>query len=484
MVEITELDSTAPVHLLQRSGIADLIENVEISKLVLLVENNDVSRGDIDLLVSALKEWLDYKTDKWNWLKVGENSTADELLVLKLHLAALLLSHTNETTQYDLMSLMSIYANPNVPWSSPKVASETLKLDPDLFFPFLLRFIDDLKPKLLKLANTKVSLAGYARPKVKSGLRPTLGLNGGSAGEDLVRKTWKSSSEVTSLSCVYFILQMGTEWEEFNHHWPLVTSFILNVLDDSDPLFRAQGCHLLGVFIAKYPGLLTNSRLDKVFQESVEVCLTYLPQLTPPLTSLHILQSAYPVLYQLLGLQKALYVQYIDVLEKNILGLVSHVQNRENDRETVLVLVYLVQQLHYIICEHIGVKVLACFSRTNFVVNQLLINPYVIEAENGPELVDSALQVHGAVLDKFASLNESEGQKLLLLYKYDLLGAWTVLTRRVIKYNLGTAETKDLIRSNVVKLKEIALLCGGQHEFEQDLVAIWDKAPETKDYVH
>lgn len=480
MLEVFELDNPGKA-LLDSSEVSLLLANLELSKLIDLVSDNGVSAEDGRMLVSKLKEWLDYAPAEWDWLG-GANSS--EQLVHQLQLAVALFSKVDGEVQYELMRLISYYSNARVPWSSEKVAVEAEKIPIDLCASHMRRFVEDLKPELLKSTSNKLSAAGYARPKAKSALRPTLGFSGGSAGEETIRRTWKQSGYVKSLSSICLLVQVGKTWTDYDHYWPLATTFILNVLDDSDPLFRTQGCYLLGNFIIQNGLLLTKSGLDKVFKESVEVCLSYLPKLSPASTSLHLLKSAYPVLYQLLQLQNASYLQYLDVLEKNLLGLISHVQGRDNDSETVLVLIYLVDQLRYIITQHVGTAILACFSRTNFVVSQLLINPYAVEAENGPALVDSSLKVHSAVLDLFEDLKEQDGLKIILLYKYDLLSAWTVLCKRVVKYNVGSSETGELIPTNVSKLREIAIQCGGETELQQDLQAIWTKAPETKEYVH
>lgn len=479
MVEIVEME-TPQEQDTQESEFRNLIKGSNLDEILSFVEKNELSLADLDTLYSTLTEWLQFKPRAWNWLKDDNLLSQNDELSMKLQIAVAVLPKLQGTQQFDLLVLISTYSNPNVPWSSPSISQEALKVPREILLSHMDDYMDYTKPKFLKLTSTKVSLAGYARSKIVSALRPTLGHNGGSAGEEKARGLWKQSGDVSSLSLVFQLLQVAEQWPGFVNYWPLVTTFILNILDDSDPLFKTQGCVLLGVFTAKFPELLAKSGLDNVFKQSVEVCLTYLPQMTPARTSLTVLEYSYPVLFQLMESQNARFTDYIDVLEKNVLGLISHVLNRDNDSDTVQVLILLTRQLHAIIKNHLNFQVLACFSRLNFVVSQILINPYIIESEKGPELVNDALNVHKIVLEIFLDTDDQEGRKLLFLYRYDLLGAWTVLLRRVMKYGVGSAHTKEHILANFRKLKELADSCSLSEEYQSDLHAIFERCPEIE----
>lgn len=481
MVAIIELDANDAVEndSAAASDISTLLADQNLSKL------NDLVSGSIDdhdaqLVADKLVDWLHFAPTKWNWMSVEIRENKTQQLCLQLRLAVLLFSKTNGNLQFRLMDVISYYLNEHTPWSNRRIAAEAGKIDLGLCVQHVQRFVDELKPVLLRSTVSKVSMAGYAKPKNISALRPTLGFG----SEEKIRSDWKHSPAVKSISSIYLLMKVGLAWGEYDHYWPMASTFILNVLDDSDPLFRAQGCYLLSEFISLDGSRLSKTGLDMAFKESVEVCLSYLPRLTPAAVSLYVLKAAYPVLFQLLDLQKASFRRYLDVIEKNILGLISHVQGRDNDAESVLVLAFLVDQLRYVISDHVGVAVLAIFARTNFVINQLLINPYVVEYENGPQLVDSALLVQTAILHIFSKVEDQAALTILLLYKYDLLGAWTVLCKRVVKYNVGSAYTGELIDKNVSALKAIAVSSGLGQEFHDDLHAIWTTAPETKTYVH
>lgn len=484
MVEIIELDSSNAVDGNSAStDVLVLLANNEFLALLNLLRDT-MSELDSQLVGDKLVSWLDIKPTKWDWMSPGIPEKDENRLLSCIQLAVFLFSKVSGDLQYLLMKSISYYMNEHVPWSNRKCAVEACKIDSALCIQFMQRFVDELRPELLKSTTSKVSLAGYAKPKKISALRPTLGLGGGAAGDEKNRSEWKNSHAVKSLSSICLLVKIGQSWPNYDQYWPMASTFIMNVLDDSDPLFRAQGCYLLNDFIGSNGARLSKTGLDLAFGESVEVCLTYLPQLTPAPVSLVVIKAAYPVLFVLLQLRGASYRLYLDILEKNILGLISHVQGRDNDADTMIVLTFLVDQLRYIILEHIGSAILVSFPRTNFVINQLLINPYLVERDNGPQLVDSALRVHTAILGLFTQLDDSDALDIVLLYKYDLLGAWTVLCKRVVKYNVGTPYTGELIEKNVTALKAIAVGCGLGQEFHEDLDAIWTRAPETKTYVH
>lgn len=479
MVGIVEME-TPQDGFTQGSEFRNLIKWPDLNEILGFVEKNDLPLADLDTLYSTLTEWQQFKPKAWNWLRNDDLLDRNDQLSPKIQISVAILPKLKSEQQFNLLVLISTYSNPNVPWSSPRISQEALKIPKEIVLSHMTDYMDYIKSKLLKLTSSKVSSAGYARSKIVSALQPTLGHNGGYGGEEKARNLWKQSGDVTSLSLVFQLLHVAEHWPDFVNYWPLVTMFILNVLDDSDPLFRAQGCVLLGVFASKFPELLTKSGLDQVFKQSVEVCLTYLPQMTPAKTSLTVLRNSYPVLFQLMELQNARFTDYIDVLEKNVLGLISHVLNRDNDSDTVQVLILLSRQLHIIIKDHLDAQVLACFSRLNFVVSQILINPYIIESEKGPELVNEALRVHRIILEIFLHTDDREGRKLLFLYRYDLLGAWTVLLRRVMKYGVGSAHTKELILANFQSLKEMADSCSLSDEYKTDLQAIFQKCPEIE----
>lgn len=441
-----------------------VLGEVDRLKGILRLENHAWtwdSQSDDYLLPNSDKTPL---KNEENVTKVTENS-----LPAQIRSAVLLVSQVDENSQYELVSLVSNYVNASVPWSNDAAATEAQKVV-DFCVPHMDRFFSELRPNLLALPASKVSLNGYPRTQVRTGLRPALGLSG-SAGDEEKRAEWKTNN-VATLSSVILVILAGLQWSGFGQVWPSITTFILNVLDDSDPVFRRQGCLLLAAFAQRNLHRLVQSGLDKVFLESVEVCLTYLPNLTPAHTSLQLLEVAYPVLLQLLEAQYAPYTRYLDVVEKNVLALVSHVLGRTTDPQITALLVFLINEFCLIVTTHVRESVLACFSRINFVLSLILVNPYLVESQYGWDVVDAALNAHAAILDIFTNLNDPKAAQLLLLHRHDLLAAWSVLMKRVNKYGVGSTQTGLLVTENVSRLQKIAAICGETENLLLDLQAI------------
>lgn len=461
-MKITELSS--------ENTLPELIRTRDYAGITKFVEENSISDIQSDILIGHLNQVLALPSEKWDWLTT---SSIEEFPALSL--ATFLIGKVQEKPQFDLLVLVSQYLNPHVPWSNPKLAAEAGNL-PENISKWAMDFVDYLKPQLLKLSNLKLSLAGYRRNK-KNGLRPALGFSAiGSGLEDDLRAGWKKSEMTKSLSLVCFLIRIGEKSSEFGTFWPLITSFMLNVLDDPDPVFRSQGCFLLLYFLDHGHGhLLQKSGLAQVFQESAETCLSYLPSLTPADVSLHLLRAAYPVLYRLVLVSE--YLPFVEI-EEQILSSITHVQGRDNDKETNAVLVFLVDQIHHIIQKYLGSAVLVTLSRTMFIVNQLVTNPYIIETENGVELVNSALLVHRSVLELFP--DNAEGAKLVMLYKFDFLGSWAVLGKRVEKFGVGNTATGNLIEENCQLLGGLAKLLGSLEELKSDVAEVCLRNPELR----
>lgn len=462
---------------------AEKIAQADCSESALRDLHAQILRGSVDSgVVDQLRAWLQVGGD-WNWLEAALRNTLKEL---QLDIA-LAWFEKSEEDLYDVMVLISLYMNAKTPWSNSQLAERADTIDIDRCKTHMPRLVEHVTSQILQIENHKVSLAGYRRlGSNRSGLRPTLGFSAGSAAEEEKRTNWKHSANVTVLSSVCLLMRVGNRWDQFGTVWPKITTFILNVLDDSDPLFRAQGCFLLEYYLDQDLGLfLLKSGLAPLFRESVETCFSYLPKLTPAEVSLRLLRDgAYPALYKLLRLQDHSYLPFLEVLDKNILGPISHVQGRDHDRSTNELLSFLLSQILVLVRDYVGAAILACFSRTNFMLNQLLINPYIVESELGHAVVNSALEAQHASLTKILETADPEASRLIFQYKYDLLGAWTILAKRAIKFGVGSPQTNDLLVANVDVLRQIARSIDCSTELDGDIEAVTSTVPEVKDLIH
>lgn len=447
--------------------------SVDMDKLHLHVQEHELSCEEAKSLTEKLEEWLDI-----------DNSSGPPRNLL-LNLATLLFSKTSIENQLQLLRLISVYMNPHVSWSSAELA-EAATLSVDDMAPHMPQFFEILTPHLLNVKNPKLTMAGYKNNSSKAlGLQPTLGLRYSSASEEGKRVAWKKSDARKSLSWVIAVIKVGKRWPGFDSSWPLITTFMINVLDDSDTEFRALGCQLVSLFLECDLGdILLKSGLVHVFREAVETSLSFLPNLTPAAKSVRLLSFAYPTLYLLSVLNKAKSIDFVEILDKNILGLIAHIHGRGNDGDTNKVLSLLLEQVALIIPQYINLSVLVCFSRLIFTLNQLIINPFLVDADSGLEVVNAALKCHREILGLFSLSANPETSELVLLYKYDFIASWAILGKRTVKFGVGDTHTVTLLKQNVELLRKIASTTDFERELEGDLHETCAKVSEFQEYVY
>lgn len=472
MVFIQEVSPNEPAEV----QVLLLSKPVDVERLSVYIQNNALSPDDTGVLISKLEAWLalDVRDEHYHTSKLPY-----------LSLAVTLFRKSTQENLLRLLCLIGAYINPHVKWSNLELANIASSLSVDEISVHMSQFFDFLKPRFLSMRNSKVTLAGYKRDEspIPRGLRPKLGLL--SSYEQNTRDTWKRSDDVKALSWVVLLMKVGRRWSGFDHSWPVITTFIINVLDDSDAYYREQGCHLLNIFLSCELGdLLLKSGMVHVFQEALETSLNFLPSLTPAEKSLSLLSATYPTLYSLQHLKKASPMEFVGILDKHILGLISHVQGRHNDAKSNSVLRFLLSQIAIIVTDYIGPSVLGCLSRLIFVLNQLIVNPFVIDTEDGVGVVNAALEAHCAILQVFAKLNNKEGSNLVMLYRYDFIGPWVILCKRVSRFNVGDSQTQALLEKNVALLGDISKSAALGDSLKEDLQQTCLKVAEFKSYVH
>ncbi|ODV65415.1 hypothetical protein HYPBUDRAFT_150067 [Hyphopichia burtonii NRRL Y-1933] len=511
----------------------------QVHKLKIEIDNNHLELSSIDLhqlpksayfiletlLISAndeeqlleiskqLIKSLEIPDHQWNWLEHDFDIVSSNyykirilrILVEKLH-------PKSEELAWKLVIALSYHINPNVPWSN-NMNSEILKdvLNQngiqELIEKNILNFVyEDLKPTLLtfqknlkksdfSLANPNVSGSGYAVAKTHNksllhgGLRPKLGFSGinESINSEDVRKTFKTSSDIRSLSMVWFTIYVSSSKSHYNEYWPLITSFILNVFDDHEALFKVQGCKLLKFLVEKLhpiPGqthFLVKTGLQDLFIESVKICLSYLPQLTPVEESIFILSNAYPVIYELVSLNdesKETLREFVDIINGNILTSISHIQDRV-DEHMVDLNILLIQQIGVIIEFYLKENILVCLSRVNFILSQTITSPFTIDKTKGTQLIDAAIQIQLKILRAVQSLNDPEAMSLILNYRYDFLAAWTILIKRLEKtsYEFDTSNIKIAFQV----LKDICKSINKLEELKDDVHKISTHTPQINE---
>lgn len=332
----------------------------------------------------------------------------------------------DDSTFQGLLNI-SCFLNPFVPWSSEELAKKaTASLNNEAALQYFELFLQEFKKHTLRLANQKMTKSGYRNyRKPAVGLRPHLGHQ--LLAESDLRLEWKSK-HLHSLSMVCFFMLPGTD---FAAVWPTVSAFILNVLDDSDPLFRAQGCYLVErLYDSGYLKHLYSSGLYPVFKQSVETSLSYIPRLTPPDLSLHVLSAAYSAMYKMVSE----ILELVEIAEKHLMGSITHIHGRGNDRKTIDVLIFLFTQLDHVI-EKMGDAVFICFTRLVHLTCLILVDPFIVDVVNGIDLVRAILRVQKTMIDRDDVYS----------YKFDFLLAWAIVKRLSPEFEAPIAENQELL---------------------------------------
>ncbi|KAM9900207.1 hypothetical protein OXX79_005276 [Metschnikowia pulcherrima] len=463
-----------------------LRENSEASLAILkkqLQGQGDIDDENLRFIKTTLTRNLEISKFDWKWL---ENAPSDRVLELQLEIAVSCIDLCPDDLMLSLILAVSYYTNAHVPWSNQQLAEISSAANTQKSRVYLARFADSILSQFLSVSGQTFTTVSsrrkgkkhFAKSRVS---RPALGLQISSLTEDNERTGWKQSSSVAALSSAVFLMMC----DESNEYAAKCSTFALNVLDDPDPLFRAQGCFLVMQMLKHGYGLfLVRAGLIPVFLESVKTCLTYLPQLTPANVSFFLLKgAAYPALLALLGIsENSSYVTYLEVLDGNLLASISHVSGRNSDAETNSLLAFFFIQTTALIEQNLRLSVLACFSRLNFVLCQTITNPYLIESENGDQVVTAALKVQNAIFSLCSEHEDRQPSKLILQYRLDFLAAWAILGKRIVNYGVGSAENKQVLQSNVSSLKKLAGKAGVE-SVQEDLYALWDKAPELRELV-
>lgn len=116
---------------------------------------------------------------------------------------------------------------------------------------------------------------------------------------DEIAKPWKGRQNAAALELLHWTL-VNVDDKAIEQHWPLLLPPLLSITDDTDTKFKAMGCQLVSLLLAKTsPSLLSRTGLSEVFEEALMPCLGYLPSLTPEDESVNLLSEAYPALIAL-----------------------------------------------------------------------------------------------------------------------------------------------------------------------------------------
>lgn len=492
-----------------------------LEALILESTNGINDESILKWLVHKLYIELDFSRGDWSWTSVNDAEYEKYIFhCLRLSCTILFQLARMDSSEIELsldcLDTLSWYINCYAPWSSDlkaKLVSDFFLNQPDVI-QYVNSYIPDfiekkVRPLLLavsslnrsdvgnkSLSNPRLGKSGYAKPasrfQLHGGLRPRLGFSG--ISEDIKgdqhRKTWKQSSRVRSISQVYYLIFLADKSPHFENYWPYITSFILNLLDDSEIKYKVQGIQLLDYFVYMNRSnskdhILVKSRLLELFIESLKGCLHYLPDITSILDSFDLLNVSYPLIMKLFELKEDFLPDFLSLLDENIVASIKHLSFSSSKMENFKLIKLLLGELELAICEYVGSSIIASFPKINPTINNILTEPYILECGDiGEACIEKALLIHRLVLDIFINGDTIEEKDLLLNYMLDLLSAWCILYRRIVLRRYECRDGVSLIdecKENVTRLRVLAQLCSRATELDSIFTEICEKNDIFKD---
>lgn len=321
------------------------------------------------------------------------------------HCAATTASQLSED---DLVSL-SFHANPHVPWSNAahsRVALDCLASVPSTDIAQWIR------PYLLAVSRPNKRVARLAQ----------LGVNQEILQEDS-RRQWKAGAGVGSLGMIWPLVVRGEEYS-------IVIPFLLVLFDDYEQRIKLQACHILLEVLTNHRDLLMGGVVQEL-RQSVDVCLSYLPPLTPEAQAEQLLQVAWPCALLLASTP----IQRIELVGQ-VLSLISHLKHEWKFMS------FFVEQLKLIV-DQLQAAVLVSLSRITFVLGQILINPFVIDDyADGFGLILTVLECQKQIISIVAS-QDDDAQAILHQYRFDFSAMWTTLRQRLAKIHTPYKQAVD-----------------------------------------
>lgn len=370
----------------------------------------------------------------------AHKDTYEVLLILKM------LIQYDDINEY--VGVLSLHSNPNVTWGTTKSSAVVSLIDTSKVN--WNEFILSVKPSLLVFPTVK---------RLQGGLRPRLGYGGAKKEiiEEDARRKWKSSS-IGVLSLMWFLIDNIQKGDWFEDNWMVITSFLLNLGGDYEIVYKYQNMMLLNHFLNNNgEELIMKTGLHDLFVEMSKSCLVHIPPLTPIEESFQLLRVGYPCVLRLVHSQS----QLTETINSSILNSISYLMN---GRENYKIISLLVDNLSTIITNK---KVLlVSLTRISFTLNQIITNPYVLDVKDGVALICRALQCQKVILSHFIS----SASHLLYSYKFDLLGVWVIMLKRINLFEYQ--EIEHLIRENFSIFREVVKSSNREIEFEEILQRI------------
>ncbi|OLL25506.1 hypothetical protein NEOLI_002157 [Neolecta irregularis DAH-3] len=197
----------------------------------------------------------------------------------------------------DLFVALASYTRDKDPWTTPvstKLANTILQNNNIENFVYTAILQDKLKPRFLK--NSKITDHGRLHPYPRKSAPEYV-----YAQDRDIKYPWKAHAETITI-LEWTIRNLPTE--EMVSQWPLIIPPVVTMLQDISVTFKIRGCEILLVVLKRVdPTIVQKSGLADLFWQSLMVCLTYLPTITPEDDSAELLDVALAGLFQIAAIR-------------------------------------------------------------------------------------------------------------------------------------------------------------------------------------
>ncbi|KAK3955130.1 hypothetical protein QBC32DRAFT_381238 [Pseudoneurospora amorphoporcata] len=207
----------------------------------------------------------------------------------------------------DVLLTIIAYTNPAEEWTTPGLAARAM---------LLLQKHFESKPNSKQDFITTTILPTYLRPLFSksspqasitpSGRPSAYGPNpdarpSGLPDDSSLTKPWKFI-DLRAVTVFEWAVSEADEESTITKSWPLFIPVLLTLADDNSTSVRKRGLVILSKFLDKFPSrILSDTGLNKVFEDTALPSLSYLPSVTPEEESVELLGPAYAALRCLVG---------------------------------------------------------------------------------------------------------------------------------------------------------------------------------------
>ncbi|KAK6205677.1 uncharacterized protein RJT21DRAFT_17805 [Scheffersomyces amazonensis] len=456
-----------------------------IIEAVILHKSSD--RFESEELIEFLKQYLSIPEEKvWNW-----NSNFENIYIVKYYyglriIRALLTKESLISSHlWELLELISFHINSYTPWSSTingLIAESAMKL----LVTQNSKAIQAIQDFISEFINTKFNdnllvISTNKQQQLHGGLNPRLGFGGVKRHlfEEDIRNAWKSSSKVKALSMALFIIQYAEEML-FDSNWRLLITFILNVLDDSDVLLKYQASVILDIFLERMKdhnklNLIANSGLLVVIQEATKKCLSYLPESTQEDISNKLLRLSYKNSSILILCTSNQSLELVELISSHILPSITQLMNNNTTKTLLLVL----DELENIIHNSLKTDILLSLSKVVYSLNKIITNGDLLFWDDGQEVALKVLKCQNSIFNHFIQLSDIEAFQLVSNYKFDFIGAWSILLKRssfLEEYHREPINGR--VRVNLKQLNQITQGSNNHSDVDNIVQSLSSKVPE------